>query len=522
MRSCGLLSWRITVALFAIVLALHPASGKQRPKKKIVPALSAYGIDIQKTSVSGVSSGGAMAVQMHVAHSAIMHGVGVIAGVTYDCANSSLMTAAQRLAQGLLCPPGNVDYAPASIARTAAAAVVPGAIDDPAANLPRQKIWLFSGYNDGSVRRGAMNAVDAYYRNYAASGNVYYQIDNRAPHALVTDNYGGPCLGVNAKYINNCGYDAAGHLLQHIYGRLNPPDSSAATGSVLAFDQGEFVPGGNPNAVGLADTGYVYIPNSCQSATPCRVHVVFHGCKQYAEKVGDSVYRHAGYNRWASSNLIVVLYPQTTASVENPEGCFDWWGFSQSVGASDFARKTGSQISAFKKMLDRLAQGFVATPGSPAAFGTPEDLSVADSTSMSLALIWTPSTSAAGFNIYRSTASAGPFAKINSTLVAGASFADGGLNPNTTYYYQISAVNSVGNESARTSSIPGTTAAQRVACDPYFSNNLVHVAEARARVDLTGKVRALGSNNNMGAYSQNVFRQLDKDGPFFYRLRYCP
>jgi hypothetical protein len=106
--------------------------------------------------------------------------------------------------------------------------------------------------------------------------------------------------------------------------------------------------------------------------------------------------------------------------------------------------------------------------------------------------------------------------------VAGASFADGGLNPNTTYYYQISAVNSVGNESARTSSIPGTTAAQRVACDPYFSNNLMHVAEARARVDLTGKVRALGSNNNMGAYSQNVFRQLDKDGPFFYRLRYCP
>ena len=29
-----------------------------------------------------------MAVQMHVAHSSIIGGVGVIAGVAYDCANS--------------------------------------------------------------------------------------------------------------------------------------------------------------------------------------------------------------------------------------------------------------------------------------------------------------------------------------------------------------------------------------------------------------------------------------------------
>ena len=40
------------------------------------PPLVAYGIDIQQTSVSGVSSGGAMAVQMHVAHSSKMRGVG--------------------------------------------------------------------------------------------------------------------------------------------------------------------------------------------------------------------------------------------------------------------------------------------------------------------------------------------------------------------------------------------------------------------------------------------------------------
>ena len=51
------------------------------------PPLASYGIDIQQTSVSGVSSGGAMAVQMHVAYSSIMRGVGVIAGVAYNCAD---------------------------------------------------------------------------------------------------------------------------------------------------------------------------------------------------------------------------------------------------------------------------------------------------------------------------------------------------------------------------------------------------------------------------------------------------
>ena len=30
-----------------------------------------------------------MALQMHVAHSSIMRGVGVIAGVTYNCADSA-------------------------------------------------------------------------------------------------------------------------------------------------------------------------------------------------------------------------------------------------------------------------------------------------------------------------------------------------------------------------------------------------------------------------------------------------
>jgi hypothetical protein len=515
--------------MFALTLSfISPAAA--------APPLPAYGIDIRQTSVSGVSSGGAMAIQMHVAHSSIMRGVGVIAGVAYDCANSNLPSASARLAQGLLCMDGSVDYATLSIARTDQAAKN-GYIDDPA-NLARQKVWLFSGYNDGSVRLGAMNAVAEYYDNYinvnkTNAGDVFYQTDNHAPHALITDDYGGTCLGFNNEYINNCSYPAAKHLLEHIYGYLNPPNSGGPSGSILEFDQRPFVGGGvTPQSVGIADTGYVYVPTACQTQT-CRVHVVFHGCKQYAGKIGTAIVDHGGYNKWADTNKLIVLYPQTTPvppsldsaglllNPGNPFGCWDWWGFSDLPRSAEFARKSGYQISAIKAMLDRLAQKFVAS-GSSDTFAAPQNVLAADSTSSSVELIWQPNSAATGFNIYRSSTSGGTYTKRNSLPAKGASFVDVGLTPTTTYFYKISAIDGANQESAPTGPVQGTTVAKRPACDPYFSNNLTHVQMLRAfAVGLDAF--AVGSLEAMGPNDDDHYSHLIKDGLLpVYLVKYCP
>ena len=519
----------IATHLFLPLAGLKSLAG-QLPS---APPLKAYGVDIYQTSASGVSSGGAMAVQMHVAHSSIMRGVGVVAGVAYDCAGSDLPLPA-RLARGIeLCLVGSIGADAAfSIARTAVAAAVPGAID-PLSNLAAQKVWLFSGYNDGTVRREAMNAVAAYYENYVDRGNVFYQTDNPAPHALVTDDYGGTCLDVNDKYINNCNYAMGRHLLEHIYGPLKPPSSSSGlSGLILAFDQREFA-AVNPKAVGLADTGYVYVPSACQTQT-CRVHVVFHGCLQYAERVevGDAIYAHGGYNTWADTNKLIVLYPQTVATEggplhpdvpANPKGCWDWWGYSPLVRNSEFAQKGGYQISAVMAMLDRLREGYVASGTSSDTFGPPQNVSAPDSTSTSVALIWEPNNAAAGFNIYQSLSSAGPYAQRNIVPVKGSSFVDRQLSPQTTYYYQIAAVDASNRQSARTSPISKTTPSRPPACDPYFSDNVTHVNKARAYLAEPGKARALGSNQPMGPLSRDHFSHLIKDGPLpFYRVDYCP
>jgi fibronectin type 3 domain-containing protein len=67
----------------------------------------------------------------------------------------------------------------------------------------------------------------------------------------------------------------------------------------------------------------------------------------------------------------------------------------------------------------------------------------------SVALAWNPSTSTvAGYNIYRGSASGGPYAMINSALDASTSYSDGGVQAGQTYYYVVTAVDGTGAESA--------------------------------------------------------------------------
>lgn len=65
-------------------------------------------------------------------------------------------------------------------------------------------------------------------------------------------------------------------------------------------------------------------------------------------------------------------------------------------------------------------------------------------------LTWTASTSpnVSGYNIYRGTASGGPYSKVNSALITGTSYLDTTVVPGTTYYYVATAIDGGSNESA--------------------------------------------------------------------------
>ncbi len=77
-------------------------------------------------------------------------------------------------------------------------------------------------------------------------------------------------------------------------------------------------------------TGLAYVPAACATVGgggKCRLHVALHGCAQAREAVGDVFASRTGYNGWAETNRIVVLYPQAAATLTNPQGCWDWYGF---------------------------------------------------------------------------------------------------------------------------------------------------------------------------------------------------
>jgi poly(3-hydroxybutyrate) depolymerase len=324
-------------------------------------------IELDRISVSGISSGGYMAQQFHVAHSAHVSGAGIIAGGPYRCAAGSYPPFSWFDFSGLytatsVCSdtnpywffqgPPDVDFSIDETRREAAA----GTIDDPA-HLRGDRIWLLSGSEDRTVPSKVVDALRRYYLEFVGESDLRYVKLDGAGHAMITDDYGNECAQSRSPYISDCDFDAAGALLAHVYGALRPRAADSELQAALEFDQtGYFDPA--DAGISLNRVGHVYVPDRCLAGERCRLHVAFHGCQQHQELIGDDFYTQSGYNGWAQTNGLVILYPQTRASRpallpgsgSNPKGCWDWWGYS----GDDYHRKSGAQIRAVADMVNHL------------------------------------------------------------------------------------------------------------------------------------------------------------------------
>lgn len=343
----------IAAALAALLVTTTAASFAAEP-------LPALGADSGSVTVSGISSGGYMAVQFQVAHAEIVRGAGVLAAGPYYCAQGSAWRATRNcMAPTKWSPVPDLAQQNADLERHAAA----GRIDPPAA-LREDRVWLLSGGKDRTVERPVVDALAAFYGHWLAPGALRYVKPDDAGHAMLSavDENANACDTSATPYINRCpapggGFiDAPGELLAHLLGEPGTPPAQA--GTLVEFDQRPFI-AGRPDDASLAASGFVYVPSACRQPG-CRVHVAFHGCQQGAAKIGRRFVEGAGYNAWADRHRLIVLYPQAVARngfafgswrwVFNPKGCWDWWGYA----GSDYATRQGAQIKAVKAMLDRL------------------------------------------------------------------------------------------------------------------------------------------------------------------------
>jgi hypothetical protein len=426
-----------------------------------------------------------------VAYSATFRrGAGVVAGGPFYCAEGSIVNATGR------CMTHSGSIPVASLVGTtnnwAASSLI-----DPVVNLNGSKVYLFSGTSDNTVVQTVMNDLQTYYQAFVPAGNIAYKNNLGAGHAMVTDDYGGACNTTASPYINDCDFDLAGAMLAQLYGPLSARNDGTLAGAFTEFDQTAVVSGH-----GMASTGWVYVPQDCAAGASCRLHVVFHGCKQNTATVGQQVVRNTGYNRWADANRIVVLYPQTSAAATN--GCWDWWGYD----SANYSKKSGPQMAAVKAMVDRLGSG---TP--PSSLPAPAGVGTSGATATGMVIAWSAVTGASGYNVYRNGS------KVNASLVTATSFTDTGLSSGTTYAWTVKAVDANGAEGPASASASGTTAGSAAVC--FTASNYAHASAGRAH-QIFGLTYANGSNQAMGLWNIFVTTTLKQTGPNFFVLGTCP
>lgn len=180
-------------------------------------------VDTTQISVSGISSGGFMAHQFHVAHSQHIMGAGIVAGGPYYCARGSIVDALTRCSRFAmleclafkldpkLC--GKTDLAPKG--RRAIEAAARASFDearkqeaagkiDRLANLRDDRVYLFSGSYDDIVPHGVMATVFRFYadpdKGAVRQGNIDFNGTFPARHTMVRDGFGKP----GGKVVGDC------------------------------------------------------------------------------------------------------------------------------------------------------------------------------------------------------------------------------------------------------------------------------------------------------------------------------
>lgn len=341
-----------------------------------------------KHTVSGFSAGAIMAMMHFVAYSKIILGVGVIAGAPYGC---QILPDSRKTCSKPTTPQpwdSYLEQCRKYIEHRASQGVI-----DPMVNMVGKPAYVYSGLHDTVVAREVMGAVDTQLRNLTLNVSVLTRFDIPSEHAFIVDNvtcqapnrahtepFCGPkpgptpghgghnvggCCG-DCRYewwrppINNCGYDMAGEMLQHLWNGLSPR-SHFKPENLFSIGQSRFVPANTTvSQLRMDPIAWLYVPSACLStsigsAFSCRIHVHYHccGCSWRVLNMGTSMVAETGLNSWAEANDIVILYPQAADYWDdaNDTGCWYW---DSSYAGKPFDTQNGLQLMTVISMVNHI------------------------------------------------------------------------------------------------------------------------------------------------------------------------
>jgi len=356
------------------------------------------GAKIDEVTVSGISSGAAMALQYAIAHSAGVNGVAAIAGPSWGCAKGFVSTAINDCMCGRQPLPSALPMAQ-DMARS-------GAIDPLVNGRPKALThgFIFHSPLDATVVASTGQASAAFLASFIGSppvvdhGNATDGSD-RAGHGILSPNGHDHCQASpdDRSFVRQCGQDDNARDLFHALfpGVTQDPAKRLAQvgdADIQAFDQrpfirevtrsGEYIApdtlafffyptrSERRQRLDLANTGYFHVPPSCRAAgAHCGLHIAFHGCKQQVREFALTT----GYVHWAELHKQIILFPaidQSAAPVSeacssgavnkvvdtawyqpNPNGCWDWWGYLDGNERTRYLSRNGLQMRVIEQMV---------------------------------------------------------------------------------------------------------------------------------------------------------------------------
>ena len=276
--------------------------------------------------VTGVSSGGYMAGQLHIAYSNEIKGAAIFAAGPWGCASGSLVKALAA------CTDNTADMGLPALVDAARVASLEGTID-PIQNIYQSPVWLFHGNADATVKKSVNDATYHFYQ--ALSADVVYNNATIANHAWVSPLGANPCEVSASPYTSACkDMDPQAEFLTHILRRkVNPPNTKQLLGTITPFSQDYYSRSKwalDADMLSMDTTGYIYVPPSC-ATSQCDVVMALHGCLQSVSMVGLDFINQSNLNQYADTNNLIIMYPQAIALsagvVLNPKSCWDWWSY---------------------------------------------------------------------------------------------------------------------------------------------------------------------------------------------------
>ncbi|MCO5141554.1 MAG: prolyl oligopeptidase family serine peptidase [Oligoflexia bacterium] len=291
----------------------------------------------EKTTVSGISSGAFMAIQTHIALSNIITGSSAIAGGPFWCSKGSLehgishcMSEPEKINTHELLTKLR-DYEKTDLIA-------------PTQNLRNDKILLLHGEADTVVKSSAVEKTKELYQALVDEAQITTSIVPNMGHGFPTKQYGNKCNKSASPWINQCGFSAAEKILTYFYGSLPEELEKPSSKNLKIYNFTPII-----KDSGIAPYFYLYLPKKCANTT-CALHIAFHGCQMSPEFIGTKFVKNAGYNAIAESLGVVILYPQILKTSKNPNGCWDWLGYTD----ENFATNRGKQIQVIQALLNEL------------------------------------------------------------------------------------------------------------------------------------------------------------------------